>query len=188
MDKDINLETCSGIRELADRLTSKMHGFVELGPGDISVSKDLPLYLRTLLHSLADRLESDSAPGEIAGAVFDILNALDTASEGFALVVDHVNDHVNMLRCDKKGKIARGGKSAILAERDAEIFRQARAHWNLHREGNSTIAKAILEKVNEWIAKRLPADGKRKLKKAESPMKADAVSKVLNKESYWKPN
>jgi hypothetical protein len=177
--RSINFETCGGIRELADRLTSKMHGFVELGPFQGSVEKALPLHLRALLHSLADRLEGDCNSSldrnEIAGAVFDILNVLDTASEGFALVVDYIN----MLRRHDKGKALRDAKPK-LGDRDAAIFRFARAEWNRGRDPNGTIAKSILDDVNRWISESMP--------KAR-PMKSEAIRKVLDKdETYWKPN
>jgi len=181
---DVNREVCGGIRQLADSLTSKLHGFVEWGPDSAALTKSLPAHLRALLHSLADQLEMPGERDAVAGIVFDILTTLDTASEDFADVVGHIKK----LRDHEKGETMRLPTSIKLAPRDEEIYRLAGAEWRQHpasRKSLKRMAERIVGPINAWLtAKCKESDDSGEPER----MTWSAVSKVLSKAPQkWKP-
>jgi hypothetical protein len=170
-------EACGGIRELADRLTSKLDGFVEWGPDNAAVTKALPVHLRALVRSLADKLEAPGEHDEIAGIVFDILMTLDAASEDFASIVGHVKK----LRDCEKAEPMHLATAERTTPRDGEIYRLAREKWQKHpasRHSPTATAKAIVAPVNAWIAAR-----HKEANRSGEPEEVswDAVRQVLRK-------
>ena len=104
-------ETCGGIRELSAMLVAKLAEFVNLGPNDGNVTRALSVRMQTLLSDLADRLDNASPMttkerADLAGAVFDVLNALNTVAFG----LPHVVDYLAYLERSRKGATARGGR------------------------------------------------------------------------------
>jgi hypothetical protein len=178
-------ETCGGIRELSGLLRAKLSEFVDLGPDDNAgnVTRALPGVMECLLLDLANRLDHASPMtveerADVAGTVFDILNALNTTSFG----VSHVVGYLDHLDRSRKGATARGGK-ADLSKRDAKIIELAKAECKTRPtsgKSDNAMAGSILGVVTAWICEN-SGNGE--------VLERDALRKVLMKHrTSWKAN
>jgi hypothetical protein len=123
------LETCGGLREIADRLTEKLSSFVELGPdtNDGNCARAFTSQIGSKLHSLAALLEqhgpaSLEAKAAIAGEIFDLLLLVDSTTENF----DHIGRYIKQLGDQARAQKAREAKAAALSGLDDLLVAMAR--------------------------------------------------------------
>ena len=177
-------ETCGGIRELSAMLVAKLAQFVNLGPddGNGNVTRAMSVRMQNLLSALADRLDNASPinigeRADLAGAIFDILNALNVAAFG----LPHVVDYLAYLERSQKGATARAGKADV-SKRDPKVIDLAKKERKVRPtsgKSSNAMVGAIIEATNSWIRSPEGGDGK--------GIEREALRKVLEKnKASWK--